>query len=86
MYESIEELLTRIDLESDHDIDKALDRVMDEHPEIDQEWGSEMVREYYEDEFSSDENDGQPSMYEEYQDLPWGGDDMFETCSYAEDF
>jgi hypothetical protein len=31
------------------------------------------------------EDDGQPSMYEEYQDL-YGGDDMFETCSYAEDF
>jgi hypothetical protein len=24
--------------------------------------------------------------YTEYQDLPWGGDDAFETCSYAEDF
>lgn len=32
-----------------------------------------------------DEDDGQPTMYEEYQDL-YGGDDMFETCSYAEDF
>ena len=31
------------------------------------------------------EDDGQPTMYEEYQDL-YGGDDMFETCSYAEDF
>jgi len=51
MYESIEELLTRIYLESDHDIDKALDRVMDEHPEIDQEWGIEMVREYYAEDF-----------------------------------
>lgn len=31
------------------------------------------------------EDDGQPTMYEEYQDL-YGGDDAFETCSYAEDF
>ena len=31
------------------------------------------------------EDDGQPTMYEEYQDL-WGGDDQFETCSYAEDW
>ena len=40
------------------------------------------VNEFFYDE---DEDDGQPSMYEEYQDL-YGGDDMFETCSYAEDF
>lgn len=33
----------------------------------------------------ADEDDGQPTMYEEYQDL-YGGDDMFETCSYAEDW
>lgn len=32
-----------------------------------------------------DEADGQPSTYEEYQDL-WGGDDAFETCSYCEDW
>jgi len=32
-----------------------------------------------------DEDDGQPDSYTEYQDL-YGGDDMFETCSYAEDF
>ena len=31
------------------------------------------------------EDDGQPSMYEEYQDL-YGGDDAFETSSYCEDF
>ena len=31
------------------------------------------------------DDDGQPTMYEEYQDL-YGGDDAFETCSYAEDF
>ena len=31
------------------------------------------------------EDDGQPTMYEEYQDL-YGGDDAFETCSYCEDF
>lgn len=31
------------------------------------------------------EHDGQPSEYEEWQDLPWGGDDAFETCSYCED-
>ena len=30
-------------------------------------------------------DDGQPSEYEEWQDV-YGGDDMFETCSYAEDF
>ena len=33
----------------------------------------------------AEEDDGQPSMYEEYQDL-YGGDDQFETCSYAEDW
>lgn len=37
-------------------------------------------------EFEEDEDDGQPSSYDEYQDLPWGGDDAFETCSYCEDF
>lgn len=39
----------------------------------------ERIETYYE------EDDGQPSMYEEYQDL-YGGDDAFETCSYMEDF
>lgn len=24
--------------------------------------------------------------YTEYQDLPWGGDDAFETCNYCEDW
>lgn len=33
----------------------------------------------------ADEDDGQPDSYTEYQDL-YGGDDAFETCSYAEDF
>jgi hypothetical protein len=37
------------------------------------------------DRFMEDEDDGQPDSYTEYQDL-YGGDDMFETCSYAEDF
>ena len=32
-----------------------------------------------------DEDDGQPTEYEEWQDF-YGGDDAFETCSYAEDF
>lgn len=32
-----------------------------------------------------DEDDGQPDSYTEYQDL-YGGDDMFETCSFTEDF
>lgn len=32
-----------------------------------------------------EEDDGQPTMYEEYQDL-YGGDDSFETCNYVEDF
>ena len=31
------------------------------------------------------EDDGQPTMYEEYQDL-YGGDDAFETCGYCEDY
>lgn len=31
------------------------------------------------------EDDGQPDSYTEYQDV-YGGDDMFETCSYCEDF
>jgi hypothetical protein len=35
--------------------------------------------------FFEDEDDGQPDSYTEYQDL-YGGDDMFETCSYTEDF
>ena len=34
-------------------------------------------------EFDDYEDDGQPSMYEEYQDL-YGGDDSFE--SYCEDY
>ena len=38
-----------------------------------------------EDEDEEEEDDGQPDSYTEYQDL-YGGDDMFETCSYAEDF
>lgn len=33
-----------------------------------------------------DEDDGQPSTYEEYQDLPWGGDDMMETCSMYDSY
>ena len=32
-----------------------------------------------------DEVDGQPTMYEEYQDL-YGGDDAFETCNFMEDY
>ena len=32
-----------------------------------------------------DYDDGQPTMYEEYQDL-YGGDDAFETCNFMEDF
>lgn len=39
------------------------------------EWSSRFMDE--------DEDDGQPTMYEEYQDL-YGGDDSFE--SYAEDY
>ena len=31
------------------------------------------------------EDDGQPSEYDEWQDV-YGGDDAFETCSYMEDF
>ena len=33
----------------------------------------------------SDEDDGQPSEYDEWQDF-MGGDDMFETCSYYDDY
>lgn len=32
-----------------------------------------------------DEDDGQPSEYDEWQDV-YGGDDAFETCNYLEDF
>jgi hypothetical protein len=32
-----------------------------------------------------DYDDGQPTMYEEYQDL-YGGDDAFETCNFMEDY
>ena len=32
-----------------------------------------------------EEDDGQPTEYEEWQDV-YGGDDAFETCSYCEDF
>lgn len=31
------------------------------------------------------EDDGQPSEYEEWQDV-YGGDDSFETCGFCEDF
>jgi hypothetical protein len=31
------------------------------------------------------EYDDGVDTYTEYQDLPWGGDDMFETCNYVED-
>ena len=34
--------------------------------------------------FYADEDDGQPTEYEEWQDF-MGGDDAFETCSYMED-
>lgn len=37
------------------------------------------------DRFLEDEDDGQPTMYEEYQDL-YGGDDAFETCNFMEDY
>lgn len=35
-----------------------------------------------------EENYAEPDVdsYTEYQDLPWGGDDMFETCNFVEDF
>lgn len=36
----------------------------------------------YEDSVSYDDG---VDTYTEYQDLPWGGDDMFETCNYYED-
>lgn len=39
----------------------------------------ELIETYYE------EDDGQPSTYEEYQDL-YGGDDAFETCNFCEDY
>jgi hypothetical protein len=45
---------------------------------------NELSERFREDE-EEDEDDGQPDSYTEYQDL-YGGDDMFETCSYAEDF
>ena len=34
------------------------------------------------------DDDEEPDVdtYTEYQDLPWGGDDAFETCNYSEDF
>ena len=32
-----------------------------------------------------DEDDGQPSEYDEWQDV-YGGDDAFETCSMMEDY
>lgn len=35
--------------------------------------------------FLTTEDDGQPSTYDEYQDLPYGGDDAFETCNHYED-
>jgi hypothetical protein len=31
------------------------------------------------------EDDGQPSEYEEWQDV-YGGDDAFETCNFCEDY
>lgn len=34
------------------------------------------------DEEDCDEDDGQPSTYQEYQDLPWGGDDDF--CNHLD--
>ena len=35
--------------------------------------------------FLEDEDDGQPSEYDEWQDV-YGGDDAFETCNFLEDF
>ena len=35
--------------------------------------------------FMEDEDDGQPSEYDEWQDV-YGGDDAFETCSMMEDY
>ena len=46
---------------------------------------SERFQEDADEEEDEEEDDGQPSSYDEYQDL-YGGDDAFETCSYAEDF
>ena len=37
------------------------------------------------DRFMEDEDDGQPSEYDEWQDV-YGGDDAFETCNFMEDF
>jgi hypothetical protein len=39
----------------------------------------------FEDAVSSDTHYDDVDTYTEYQDLPWGGDDMFETCNYYED-
>ena len=51
--------------------------------EYEMAYGSPVAIEEVEDDLYED--DGQPTMYEEYQDL-YGGDDAFETCSYAEDW
>ena len=45
----------------------------------------EMVDEVIQQIEAAYEADGQPSEYEEWQDV-YGGDDAFETCSYCEDF
>jgi len=48
-------------------------------------WFEDVDQDALDAEFEEDFDDG-VDTYTEYQDLPWGGDDMFETCSYCEDW
>jgi len=45
--------------------------------------GPEDENEEYE---RDDDHDGQPTTYEEYQDLPWGGDDDYQSNCCTEEF
>jgi hypothetical protein len=47
--------------------------------------GDEYVVEYRVEAEDYQDYDGQPTTYEEYQDL-YGGDDAFETCSYYDEY
>jgi len=45
----------------------------------------EQVEAYIQQLEDADRKPPEPTEYEEWQDLPWGGDDAFETCNHWED-
>lgn len=56
--------------------DEEIARIVALDFDVDEDFAMNLVED-----IAEEVDDGQPSSYEEYQDLPWGGDDAF---SYEE--